>query len=104
MKYVVKFAAHSGISFDHGEFDTRAEALEKVKQLNKRARKTGHEVVKLAKGEWEHCEPDDCAMVPDTAGILFIDEEYGPLCEECETELEEDGRCCLYCPSCDPNH
>ena len=67
------------------------------------ARNSSHPVSTLERGQkWEITEPDDCAMIPDTAGILELEtySQHGE-CRECDSDLEMDGRCELYCPDCD---
>ena len=58
--------------------DVRAAAAEHLRE----ARRTGHPVAVLERGaEWEIGEPEGCCMVPDSAGILWI--EAVPTCAHC---------------------
>jgi hypothetical protein len=51
---------------------TADEARDLIRRLNRRARKRRHDVTKVEKGVWEHSAPDDCAMIPDSAGYLML--------------------------------
>ena len=70
--YFVETRSFCGMTLPHGERETYQEA-ERV-ALNRIAylEKLGAEVTKLGEGEWEILEPDNCAMVPDWAGVMVI--------------------------------
>lgn len=71
---ILKFAAYCGMTTiqEHGDL---ADMRREVAKILKRRRKTEHPVYVSEPGrEWEVSEPDDCAMIPDTAGILRLTE------------------------------
>lgn len=61
----------------------------------------GHPVVRLGEAEWEVQEEDGACMVSDDCGILSVEKVRGRVCDECDTELEQDGRLTWYCTNCD---
>ena len=83
-----------------GEYETVHEAIEKVAARNRLAEKRGFAVAKVDDATWEHTEPEDSALVPDSAGLIYIETQKGPCCSECDEELEQCGRMTWYCPSC----
>lgn len=77
----VTFYAYCGMSIpiDAGLDEEDARTL--AARVLRRRRATGHPVSKLKPadsdemGRWEAGEPEDCALVPDTAGILVLEKE-----------------------------
>jgi len=95
MAYRLKFAAHSGLGAYEVEEGDLAECRVAAAKLLRRRRRQDHPCTTLKIGqEWEVSEPEDCLMVPDTAGILWMEpvpEPEEPDDEEWfEEELEED--------------
>ena len=66
----LSFSAYCGMSYDIPGDDRAAAA-----RFIRRRRKNGQRVVKLRANRWECQEPDNCSMIPDTAGILCLDDE-----------------------------
>ena len=94
--YHVHFAAHSGITWEQDGGDELAEARAIAAQIIRAARSDGQRVDKLRRHEWELCEPDDCALIPDTAGILWIYADQFE-CRECGQVYlthEQRDECC----------
>lgn len=94
----VRFFSHSGLSHAPQDWDTAAEAREDVASRLRTARNSGHHVDTLERGrDWEVCEPEDCAMVPDSAGLLSLTQFYPFECAECgcgHDTREDAGTCC----------
>ena len=65
------FSAYCGMSYDISGDDARVAAARFIKAR----RKNGQTVVKLGDNRWECQEPENCSMIPDTAGILCLDDE-----------------------------
>lgn len=72
--YRVMFYAYCGMSHMVGGYEyPLGEARELAARIIRKRRKSGHPVWTLNKGtKWEVGEPEDCPMVPDSAGILSI--------------------------------
>lgn len=70
--YKIKFVSYSGITFNLYENLDLESVKQKVKLLNKIARKKGHIVTKIGKGEWEHETPENAIMVSDQDGYLIV--------------------------------
>jgi hypothetical protein len=66
----LSFSAYCGMSYDISGDDRAAAA-----RFIKARRKNGQRVVKLRANRWECQEPENCSMIPDTAGILCLDDE-----------------------------
>ena len=68
----LRFSAYCGMgwSIKSGTLDECRIAAAKI--LRKRKRE-GHHIVKLKENKWECQEPEDCIMVPDTAGVLVLE-------------------------------
>lgn len=66
----LSFSAYCGMSYDIESDNVRQSAARFIK----RRRKNGQTVVKLRDNVWECQEPENCSMIPDTAGILSLDE------------------------------
>jgi hypothetical protein len=67
----LSFSAYCGMSYDIGGDDARLAAARFIR----RRRNNGQTVVKLGDNRWECQEPANCSMIPDTAGILCLDDE-----------------------------
>jgi hypothetical protein len=67
----LSFSAYCGMTYDISGDDARKAAARFIL----RRRKNGQRVVKLRANRWECQEPDNCSMIPDTAGILCLDDE-----------------------------
>ena len=74
----LSFSAFCGMTYDIPGDDVRKAAARFIKAR----RKNGQPVVKLRDNVWECQEPTNCSMIPDTAGILCLDDS--------EEEIEED--------------
>jgi hypothetical protein len=66
----LSFSAFCGMSYDIAGDDVRLAAARFIR----RRRKNGQRVVKLRDNVWECQEPENCSMIPDTAGVLSLDE------------------------------
>jgi len=66
----LSFSAFCGMSYDIPGDDIRVAAARFIR----RRRKNGQRVVKLRDNVWECQEPENCSMIPDTAGVLSLDE------------------------------
>ena len=87
MSYHLKFNAHCGMTTIDEEFLSKEEGREKAAGILRRRRDSGHQVSTINKGSyWECGEPEDCMMVPDTAGMLTLVEAFD------EWEDEDDDR------------
>ena len=64
--------AYCGMTLPHGEYDSEADARERVQRRIAFAEKFGAEVIQLDPQTWEICEPDDCMLVPDWCGVLHM--------------------------------
>jgi hypothetical protein len=67
----LSFSAYCGMTYDISGDDVRVAAARFIKQR----RKNGQTVVKLRHNVWECQEPENCVIIPDTAGILCLDDE-----------------------------
>lgn len=88
--HTLRFSAYCGMSWNikSGSLDECRIAAAKV--LRKRKRE-GHPIVKLESNKWECQEPEDCMMVPDTAGILVLDSEEEDMDDMDDMEDMEDN-------------
>jgi hypothetical protein len=87
VSYHLKFNAHCGMRTIDEEFVSREEGREKAAGILRRRRDSGHQVSTIDKGTyWECGEPEDCMMVPDTAGMLTLAE----VIDEWEDDNEEE--------------
>ena len=70
--HTLRFSAYCGMgwSIKSGTLDECRVAAAKI--LRKRKRE-GHNIVKLKENKWECQEPENCMMVPDTAGVLVLE-------------------------------
>jgi hypothetical protein len=75
----LSFSAYCGMSYDISGDDARTAAARFIR----RRRKNGQTVVKLRANRWECQEPENCSMIPDTAGILCLDDDF-------EDDFEDD--------------
>lgn len=99
--YVLKFAAFSGLSYECARGD-RDEVRQYAARLIRLRRKRGHIVTcNVRRGDamrlYEIGEPEGCALVPDTAGMLRMYELFAHHCPECGNgfdDREDAARCC----------
>lgn len=103
--YILKFAAFSGLSYECARGD-REEVRDFAARLLRRRRKQGFrpalvEMRPRKPRTWEISEPDDRAMVPHLAGMLYMAECFEYECRECGQGYdyrEDAGACCAPCP------
>lgn len=102
--YILKFSSFSGLSYECARGD-RDEVRNYAARLIRLRRKRGHVVTcSVRRGDaryFEIGEPDGCAMVPDTAGMLRLGQEFQFRCRECGQEYDdrqEAGMCCAPSP------
>lgn len=79
-RYIVRFAPHCGMSGHSETFESLDDAREHCAEILRDRWRTGHPVVRIAEDgrenlAWETGEPKGCAMVPDTAGILSLEDD-----------------------------
>jgi len=85
--YTVQHFSYCGMSgiaerFDDST-DARAEAADRLRRYRRRYR-----VAMLTRGqEWEILEPENCAMVPDSCGILTLRRQFFQ-CRECGSRYD----------------
>ena len=80
----LSFSAFCGMSYDISGDDIRVAAARFIR----RRRKNGQTVVKLGDNRWECQEPENCSMIPDTAGVLCLDDSEDDFEDE-DDYLEE---------------
>jgi hypothetical protein len=68
----LSFSAYCGMTYD---IDSTDDARKSAAKFIRARRKNGQPVVKLRHNVWECQEPENCSMIPDTAGILALDDE-----------------------------
>ena len=91
MTYTLKFHAFCGMTTLDETTGDRTDARKMAADLIRRRRHGDHPVRLLEKGaSWEVQEPEDCMMVPDTAGILRLHEEEEDEWDEDEEDWDED--------------
>ena len=84
----LSFHAYCGMTYEV-DCDGDLESIRKTaSRFLRRRRKNGQPVVKLSEYRWECQEPENCSMIPDTAGVLVLDPSE-PEVEEEEYEEEE---------------
>lgn len=105
--YRLRFHSYCGLSGIPEDFaecesydaDARRDARRECAQRLRDARATGVPVAIVERGaEWEVSEPDDCALIPDSAGLLTLTRTTWE-CRECGCEhgnREAAGECCAY--------
>jgi hypothetical protein len=81
----LSFSAFCGMSYDISGDDARTAAARFIKAR----RNNGQTVVKLGDNRWECQEPENCSMIPDTAGILCLDDSEDDFEDEEDDYLEE---------------
>ncbi len=98
--YILKFSAFSGLSYECARGDLQ-ECRGYAARLIRLRRKRGHVVTcNMRHGDarlYEIGEPEGCAMVPDTAGMLRLWETFEYECPECGQGYdyrEEVAACC----------
>lgn len=67
-----KFSAYCGMTYEV-EHDSEKGLRKAAANFIRKRRNNGQPVVKLRENVWECQEPENCLMIPDTAGILSID-------------------------------
>lgn len=70
--HTLRFSAYCGMSWRIAQGDLQSCRIAAAKILRKRKRE-GHAIVKLKPNKWECQEPENCMMVPDTAGVLVLE-------------------------------
>ncbi len=77
ISYRVTFSAHCGmITIDEGDLSL-VDARSMAARVLRRRRKSGHLITGGPDDHsWDVGEPEDCCMVPDTAGILSVSEDH----------------------------
>lgn len=71
-------------------------ARDRAARILRVRRNSGHYVSVLRKGEsWEIAEPEDCALIPDTAGTLSLDLVWR--CDYCGRECVPGATACESC-------
>ena len=103
--YILKFAAFSGLSYECARGDLQ-ECRGYAARLIRLRRRRGHLVTcnrarNRGSREWEISEPEGCALVPDTAGMLYLCETFEYECPECGQgydDREDAARCCAFSP------
>jgi len=98
--YRVRFAAHCGLgAYDIATGCDRRTAIRELVALARRRRATGHPtdhvITTGGLPTYEFSEPDDCALIPDSAGLAWIEEETARAvaCGDCG-ELVRIGETC----------
>lgn len=102
--YILKFSGFSGLSYECARGD-RDEVRDYAAQLIRLRRKQGFrpslvEARPRKSRTWEISEPDDCTMVPDLAGMLYMAECFEYECPECGQGYDDKDdvlRCCAPC-------
>ena len=92
----VRFTGHCGMVLEDETFESWEDAREEAKKIMANRESTGHAIDQIrgddsegAECSWEIGEPDDSAMVPDTAGILSLIDETPEFDEDEYTENSE---------------
>lgn len=98
--YILRFSSFSGLSYECARGD-RGEVRNYAARLIRLRRKRGHVVTcNVRRGDtrfYEIGEPNGCAMVPDTAGMLRMYKTFEYECPECGQgydDREDAGMCC----------
>lgn len=99
--YVLKFAAFSGLSYECALGDLQ-ECRGYAARLIRLRRRRGHLVTcnharSRGSREWEISEPEGCALVPDTAGMLYLQTRFAYHCPECGTGYDDAGDAGMCC-------
>jgi hypothetical protein len=71
---VLTFTSFSGMTWEVTRGQEDHCRVQAAKILRKR-RNTGHFVSKLKDSLWECTEPEDCCLIPDTAGYLSLNSQ-----------------------------
>lgn len=75
MAFKVRFFAHCGMLTVDEEYDDRTLARNRCAGIIQRRRRDDHPVLTVERGQkWDVSEPDYSFLIPDTAGILALDE------------------------------
>lgn len=64
--------AYCGMSIPLGTGDFK-DLRDKANRIAARRESQGFEVVRLTRNNWEIIPPDDCRMIPDTAGVMALE-------------------------------
>lgn len=95
---------YSGLSMPGEIFHDREQARAAAARLIRRRRRAGYPVHTIKRGaEWEVCEPEGCAMVPDACGLITL-RIVTHKCSECGAEYidaESAATCCTRPDWCD---
>lgn len=71
MVYSLVFSSFSGMTWEINRGD-KSECRTSAAEVLRKRRKTGHFIRKLKPNVWECQEPENCFMIPDTAGCLYL--------------------------------
>ncbi len=97
--FKLRFSAYCGMSHNIVTTDERTVARCHAADALRRAREHGLKPTTLTRGEWwEICEPENCVMVPDECGQLYLRHETFE-CRECGSEHETADaarECCAF--------
>lgn len=84
-RFRVVLFAYCGMRQTIAECEDYADARREAAAAIREARASGQHVDTLVRHqEWELCEPDDCALVPDNAGTLAIRYPSHTCDEDCD--------------------
>jgi hypothetical protein len=89
--------AYCGMAYDVADGLTRTEAIARLGRLAASRKRTGHVVTfEPPFTDAEFGEPEDCALIPDTAGTAHVVEEQVPAwqCDVCGCLVKVGEPCC----------
>jgi hypothetical protein len=84
----LSFSAYCGMTYEVDAEGDRKSFRKAAANFIRRRRKNGQPVVKLGDNRWECQEPENCSMIPDTAGVLCLDDDEDT--DDDDNEYEED--------------
>lgn len=96
--YQVRHVGYCGMETYCEDHETMEEARQDAAKFIKRMRKKEFQVTNIDTNKWEVLEPDDCSMIPDQCGILWIRKIAGE-CNECGGDCDTNARLCENCHS-----
>ena len=102
--FTVQRYPYCGLSMPAHEFDNEPDARSYVAEMLTRLRRKFPVVVLTRGQEWEVCEPDGAAMVPDACGTITLEHVQPFECKECgcyHDTIEQSWECCEHYPSDD---